>query len=281
MTPYEKTVKMHGEDRMMPVEMIVPNADNPNKMKPREFNLLIDNLQRTGLTEAICLRDIGDGKFRVYSGHHRYDGAVYLEWPKVPYVLVELDDEEEIAQLVRMNNIRGKLDPAKFMNLYSKLNQKYTDEILQDMLGFADDAEFQRLIKSTKTSLPKEMHKAFDEGAKEVKTIDDLAKLLNTLFAKYGNTLPYQFMFMDHAGKDCIWVRINKKTYDALMVVASICREQQRTMDDLLGFVVQSIAKGEQPELIAAAVAASKEVVIPKGMPIAPTAENIAALSLI
>ena len=279
MSAIEKTKALKRIE--LPIDALVPNPDNPNRMKDKEFNLLVDNLQRTGLTDPIMVRPIEDGKYRIVSGHHRYDAAVYLEFETVPCVIVELDDEEELSQLVRMNTIHGRMDPEKFMKLHSQLSQKYSDEILQDMLGFADEAEFQRLIKSTKKSLPPEMKKAFDEGAKEIKTIDDLAKLLNSLFTRYGDTLPYQFMYLDSQGKDCLWLRISKKTYDACFVLGDICRDKKRTMDDLFGFLLQSIAKGEQPELLDAAVAASKEVMIPTGLPVMPTKENIAAVSML
>ena len=66
----------------------------------------------------------------------------------------EFDAEKERFQLVRMNVIRGKMDPQAFYNLYSKLADKYSDAVMQDAFGFAEEAEFKRLIAQTAKMLP-------------------------------------------------------------------------------------------------------------------------------
>ena len=40
----------------LPVTALVKNEANPNKMAAREFDLLIDNIERTGLTDPILVR---------------------------------------------------------------------------------------------------------------------------------------------------------------------------------------------------------------------------------
>ena len=78
----------------LPVTALVKNEANPNKMAAREFDLLIDNIERTGLTDPILVRpldyekvfeiatkfdmpDLGlvltkeELKYRIVGGHHR------------------------------------------------------------------------------------------------------------------------------------------------------------------------------------------------------------------
>lgn len=259
-------------------DMLEPNPGNPNKMGAREFDLLVDNLEKTGLTDPILVRPIANGKYRIVGGHHRWEAAKYLGFAEVPVTVITdpgFDEEAEDMQLLRHNTIRGKIDPQKFVALYYKHAGKYPEEVVQEMMGFADEAEFQRLIKQTAASLPKELKKKFEEAAKEVKTIDGLAKLLNTMFTKYGNTIPYGYMVLDYGGQQSLWVRVEKKTMDALEITAEICIEKKRTMDDILGKIVQLIAKGDLEDLVSQIVEATPEVVIPENMPIAPTKDNI------
>jgi len=288
----------------VPLGLLVKNEDNPNKMSAREFDLLIDNLEKTGLTDAILVKPLdfklaltgaaetkGDAakmvaylvehdlKLRIVGGHHRYDGAAYLGFDTVPVTIImdpKFDEQQEKFQLVRMNAIRGKLDPQAFFKLYSQLSEEYSDEILQDAFGFAEEAEFKRLVAQTAKMLPdKALQEKFKESAKEIKTIDGLSKLLNEMFTKYGNTLPFGYMVFDHGGQRSMWLRIEGKTMTALELLGTMCIDQNRTVDDIMGGIVQAIAKGEFAEKVAAIVEKTPKAVLPKALSVAPTKDNL------
>jgi hypothetical protein len=263
------------------IGLLDENDQNPNKMSARAFDLLVDNVQKTGLTEAVVVRPVGE-RYRIVSGHHRFKAAQYLGFDTVPVVIItdpDFDDEAEMFQLVRMNAIKGKLDGQAFIDLYGKVAGKYGDELLQDMFGFADDAEFKKLITATAKSLPKELKDKFLEAAKEIKTIDGLAKLLNDLFTKYGDTVPYGYMIVDHGGQRHIWLRMEKKTFDSLQLIGELCIETSRSIDDVLGVLIQKVAKGELPDLMQDIVDAAPKVVLPAGYMLTPTLDNIEATS--
>ena len=256
----------------LPVTALVKNEANPNKMAAREFDLLIDNIERTGLTDPILVRpldyeevfeiaakfdmpDLGlvltkeELKFRIVGGHHRFDAAAYLGFEDVPVTVImddSFDEDEERFQLVRMNMIRGKLDPQAFFDSYNSLAPAYSDEVLQDAFGFADEAEFRKLIDQTAKALPdKNLQKKFKEAAEEIKTIDGLSKLLNEMFTKYGDTLPFGYMVFDHGGQRSMWLRIEGKTMNAIDLIGTLCIDQARTVDDVIGGILQLAAKGE------------------------------------
>lgn len=303
MTAREKTKNLLRVD--LPIELLVKNEDNPNKMSPREFDLLIDNMERTGITDPILCRPLdlaatsdcqaavkkGDHaalvelfrqrglQFRIVGGHHRFDGAAYLGFDDVPATVIldpEFDVDQERFQLVRMNAIRGKLDPNAFFELYQQLSDVYSDEILQDAFGFAEEAEFRRLIEQTAKALPDpQLQKKFKEAAAEVKTIDGLSKLLNEMFSKYGDTLPYGFMVFDHAGQRSVWLRIEGKTMTALDLIGTLCIDNNRTIDDVLGGILQLIAKGGLKADVDKIIAKTPPVELPDGMSVAPTKENL------
>ena len=301
MTALDKTRKLLRLD--LPVGLLVKNEDNPNKMSAREFDLLIDNMERTGITDAILVRPFDRGlvlkavatgkqgdelaalfieqgaQFRIVGGHHRFDGAVYLGFETVPATVImadDFDEDQERFQLVRMNAIRGKLDPQAFFDLYNQLSDSYTDEILQDAFGFAEEAEFKRLINQTAKALPDpNMQKKFKEAAAEIKTIDGLSKLLNEMFTKYGDSLPFGYMVFDHGGQRSMWLRIEGKTMNALDLIGTMCIDHRRTVDDVVGSLMQLIAKGELKEVVDKIIAKTPEVDLPANLSVAPTKDNV------
>jgi hypothetical protein len=263
----------------VPINSLTPQAGNPNRMSGRAFDLLVDNIQKTGLTDAILVRRTDNG-YRIVGGHHRWEAAKYLGFEEVPVCVItdpDFDDEAETFQIVRMNVIRGKMDPASFFSMYEKMSAKYTQDILQDMFGFAESEEFRRLINQTAKALPPELQQKFKDAAKELKTIDGLAQLLNEMFTKFGSSLPFGFMVLDYGGKESVWIQISKKTKEALFALGVTCRENTRTMDDVLGGIVQLIAKGELDEALATVIENSPAVKLPEGFADMPTKELLAA----
>lgn len=287
----------------LPLSLLVKNTENPNKMNDRAFNLLVDNLEKTGITDPILCRpedyalvlDLvnsglkgdklrnhiikNDIKFRIVGGHHRFEAASYIGFEEVPCTIImdeSFDQDQERFQLVRMNMIRGKMDAQAFFDLYNHLTPTYSDEILQDAFGFAEEAEFQKLIDQTAKALPdKHMQQKFKEAAADIKTVDGLSKLLNEMFTKYGDTLPYGYMAFDFGGQRSMWLRMNGKTMKAMDMIGTMCIDNQRTMDDVVGYILQQIAKGATQELVAEAIANSDGRVIPEGFAVAPTLDNL------
>jgi hypothetical protein len=264
------------------LSLIDKDPKNPNKMGASEFNLLVDNLSKTGITDPILVRPHPKkaGRFIVVGGHHRLDGAQFLGFEEVPCTIImdpAFDEEAATFQMVRMNMIRGRMDPQKFFTMYEEMAQKYSDQILQDAFGFADEAEFRKMVEQTASIIPdKQMQAAFKEAAKEVKTIDGLAALLNTMFTKYGDSMPYGFMVFDYGAQRNVWVQTSSKTMEAFDLIGQLCREQSRTVDDLVGGLLQMIARGELAEQLQALIDKAKPVEIPKYLQTLPTKQNLA-----
>lgn len=297
----EKTRKLLRLD--LPPELLAKNANNPNKMAAREFDLLVDNIETTGLTDPILVRPLDlpvlqamvDGasgndqltqwmienkvQLRIVGGHHRFDAAMFLGFTSVPVTVLmdpDFDEDMEKFQLVRMNMIRGKPDPQAFFSLYSQLASAYSDEVLQDSFGFAEEAEFRKLIDQTAKQLPDpHMQKKFKEAAAEIKTIDGLSKLLNEMFTKYGDTLPFGYMVFDHGGQRSMWLRIEGKTMNALDIIGTMCVDNGRTVDDVIGGILQAVAKGDFAEAIAKIIQKSPAVELPANLQVAPTKDNL------
>jgi predicted Zn-dependent protease with MMP-like domain len=177
----------------------------------------------------------------------RCEGAKYLDMEEVPVTIItdtSFDSEQAEVQLLRHNMIHGSLHPEKFMELYAKYSSKYEDDLIQEMFGFADDAEFNKLIKQTEKSLPPEYKEAFKDAAKEIKTVDDLAKVLNKLFTEHGSDLEYNYMIVDFGGRESMWVRMNSSASNTFEELGDVCKEHSVTMDALIGELVEALLHG-------------------------------------
>jgi ParB/RepB/Spo0J family partition protein len=229
----------------LPVEMIEGEPLNPNEMSDRQFNMLVKNIDETGITENIVVRPVGPDKYRVVSGHHRLEAAKHLSFADVPVTIIEgmKDEDAAKAQMVRMNIIKGKMSPQKFVALYKSLAGQYSDEVAAEMFGFVESEAFAKLIAKTKAGLPSELKKTFEESEKEIKTIKDLSKVLNGLFSKYGATLKHNYMVFDYRGKEAVWIRCNPSDLQDVYELGNVCQQAEITLDAAVSWLFQSVVK--------------------------------------
>lgn len=278
MSSIEKTGKLQRVD--LPIDQLVANDFNPNQMDDATFNILSDNVERTGITDAILVRKLADEQYRIVGGHHRWEVAKLHGFATVPCTVIddpEFDDDAEKFQVVRMNVIHGSMSPQKFIKLYESLSEKYTDEVAAEMFGFVEEETFKKLKNQMKAALPKEMQKDFDKAAKEIKTIDGLTKLLNDMINTHGDTLPCGFMVVDFGGKESLWLRMEPKTRKAFEVLGKRLVTEQRSADAIIGGLVRLAGEGKLETQLVQLIADSEPVEIPDGFDVIPTQQALEA----
>lgn len=229
------------------VGLLEPNPDNPNAMTDSEFNLLYDNISQVGITDPILVRVHPDNKdkYRIIGGEHRWEVAKLIGFSEVPCTVItdkDFSEDQERFQLVRHNIIHGKMSPQKFIKLYEGLSEKYSDEVASEMFGFVEEDEFKKLINSTAKVLPKDIQKDFKDAAKELKTIDGLAALLNKMFNEYGDDLAYGYMIFDFGGKESIWLRLLPGMKKHFLGIAKTCKDNDKTVDQFMAGIMQLLA---------------------------------------
>lgn len=194
------------------IEDIKLNAWNPNVQKDTTFNALVENIEEIGMVEPVMVLDKDeDGKYLMISGEHRYEACKILGYTEVPaYVMDSFDEDMAKFQTVRMNVLKGKLDPIKFTKLFDDMADKYGKELTKQMMALVDEKEFDNLYVNVRKELPKEMQDKLDSAKDEIKTVDDLSRILNEMFNKYGDTLKQNFMVFQYGGKTHVWVIMDK-----------------------------------------------------------------------
>lgn len=237
------------------VGLLEANPMNPNEMTETQFNLLCDNIERIGLTDPILVvpHPEQEGMYRIIGGEHRWEVAKILGFDEVPVTIVDRDDFDEDAQafqVVRHNIIHGKMSPKKFLGLYNSLAGKYTEEVAASMFGFAKQEEFARMVNATGKSLPPEMKVAFQKAKKDIKTVEDLSRVLNALFTKHGDTLPFGYMVFDFGGQESVWLRMSQKDKVSFLGLADICVGASKTLDGLMSSLLKVLSTGGADALL-------------------------------
>ena len=83
------------------------------------------------------------------------------------------------------------------------------------------------------------------------------------------------YMCFDFGGTDSVWLRMTNDTRKALLALGKRCIDEQRTMDDLLGGLIQLAGSGKLESSLLQLIAKTYPVLIDKELQDLPTAENL------
>jgi ParB/RepB/Spo0J family partition protein len=233
------------EFKMINIDNIKPNSWNVNEMKSETFNRLVEEIREVGFIEPIqVVEDKSNlGNYTIIGGEHRYYACKYLGYKEIPCIILKSGkfDDIDLQKFVsiRLNILRGKINPEKFVKLYDEMADKYGAEALQKLMGFTDTEEYMKLVKAIGRSvkdlgLGDKATKEFEKKAKNLKDVDQLADLLNDIFSKYGNTLEYDFMVFNYGGKNIYWVKLDRKVKKVMDDIIERCLGNKETINRYL-----------------------------------------------
>ena len=245
------------ELRYIPIDQIEPNAWNPQGQDDLTFQRLCDEIRDVGFLDPLEVVPLDTGRYRILGGEHRWQAAKVIGLEELPCsVLVDAKWQDEDLQkftTVRLNVLKGKMDPEKFAKLYQEMASKYGAESLQHLMGYVDTKGFQKLVgdvkKGMKKSLPKDMQDEFDEKAKDAKTVEDLSNIIQHMFARYGDSVGMSFMIFTYGKQEHVYIQATSRTKKALDKVIQYCRESGDDINDVMGPIVEEAAKQMTAEL--------------------------------
>jgi ParB/RepB/Spo0J family partition protein len=227
--PVQKSIdidKLHAQDY------------NPNEMSDKQFNRLVQSIEEDGFEEPLVVAVIeGTDEYELISGHHRLRAARILGYKKLPCMVhPPLAEHRLKAKVVKANILHGKLDPMKFTAMVNDLmdNGGYDDAAIQEMMGFTDEAEFERYYQEVKQGLSPELQKELEKSKKEIKTIEDLSKVLNKLFQDHGETVEQNYIVFSFGGTRHIWVRSSDKLWKIMVAMTKQAEEEERDINEIL-----------------------------------------------
>jgi len=114
---------------LLPLNQIVPNPDQPRKVRGNPSPTLMESIRRFGVLQPIVVRPLEDGRYMIISGERRYRAAVALGMEAIPAVVREMDERTAFEAAIAENTVRQNMDPLENVEiLISKLRQRGLDD---------------------------------------------------------------------------------------------------------------------------------------------------------
>ena len=127
-------------DRVIPIEMIAPNPDQPRRsFDPEALEDLAASIREKGIIQPLIVRPSprSEGKFEIVAGERRWRAAQMAKLHAVPALVREFDDTEVLEVAIIENVQRADLNPVEEAAGYNQLMEKFghTQERLATALG--------------------------------------------------------------------------------------------------------------------------------------------------
>jgi hypothetical protein len=230
------------EFRVLPVDALEPHPDNPNIEDLAVFNELVEGIKAQGMIEPVLVVPHGPDRWRIIGGEHRWKAAKLAGLVEIPAIVkLDWDETTGATHLVRMNVLRGKIDPERFVALWGKLKQAIPDpEMLKRRIGLgARDAEFRRLVKGVTRGLPAQVRVEVERRSEKIRRVEDLATVVQSLFARYGATIDAHFVLFSFGGATHLMVRADDVTFKPIADLAESCAALGVRLDEALALRAQ------------------------------------------
>lgn len=234
------------------VEEIMPDPLNPNVETPETFNMLVSTISEDGFDQPVVVCPLSDleretfkaepqVKYVLSKGEHRWRAARVLGHKTIPAVIRQWDSLTRRTRLVRDNQVRGETDKSKFTELVHSLQHEHQldSELASSLLGFDTSKEMFKLMVSDGAKKNLEEKNVVDKAKDELKVLDDLSLVLNTLFTKHGHTLPYGYMMFMWGGKINAMVEMEDDLKAQVEELAQICLDRKVNMSLMLAAILR------------------------------------------
>lgn len=227
----------------LPIGKLENNSWNVNIMDAATRARLKEEIRSLGFVVPIHVVPLDSGNYRILGGENRVSIATELGYEKIPSVVLgekrwsELDLQKFFS--FRLNFLHGKIEPTRMAQLYDEMAAKYGKEEVKKLFAFTDENAWKQMLTSIRRGLKqagmsKETVDKFDEETKTSKSVNELAAILNTLFAKYGDTLDNNFMVFTHGKKKHLYVRCSKDSWKAVKKLSDMCGDKKLDINEFL-----------------------------------------------
>ena len=236
------------ESQLIPIDQLHECPYNPNEQDAVTFANLTEEINNDGFDEPLVVvpRKVVEGPgadgYSVISGNHRLKACRELGYEAVQCSVKNWDRETCKIKIVRRNVMKGEQDPHKFTELVDSLNNAYTSDQLSDMMGFKDIDEF------AKYYLEEQERRGGGMNVKATSAedlMDGLTMIVNQLFAEYGDTIPYGFIYFMYGGKPHLMVQCDDLLVKTVKVITDICKERKKDIAEFLEEMLGDVKNGQ------------------------------------
>jgi len=234
----------------LPIDACQPSHWNPNTEDLATFNELVEEIKKNGFNENIVVVRNEDGiTFTIIAGEHRWKAAKLAGLTEIPAVIKEgWDEDRQKIQTVRMNVLRGRLDGPKFAALWNSMERKYGRTALMKLMGMAHrEKEVERLLGQVKRSMPKEMADELEKRASKIRNVEDLAAVIQSLYAQFGATLQQSWVVFTFGGRPHLMVQLTKENLQKLKGTLAAMGERGENANELIARALTLAAQESGP----------------------------------
>ena len=101
------------ELRMVPVDLVRPNPDQPRKrIDPESIAALAQSVKAAGLIQPLIVRPMPDGSYELIAGERRWRAAGQAGLEQVPVVIRDQDEPQRLQTALIENMAREDLNPV-------------------------------------------------------------------------------------------------------------------------------------------------------------------------
>ncbi|MEL6647505.1 MAG: ParB/RepB/Spo0J family partition protein [Pseudomonadota bacterium] len=127
-------------DRMIPIEKIAPNPDQPRRHFDEDALAdLAASIAEKGIIQPLILRENpqGDATYEIVAGERRWRASQRAKLHEVPAIIREFSDTEVLEVAIIENIQRADLNPLEEAQAFSQLMEKFghTQDVLSKSLG--------------------------------------------------------------------------------------------------------------------------------------------------
>lgn len=125
-------------ERLIPIEQISPNPDQPRKrFEAGHLEDLAASIREKGIIQPLIVRALADGQYEIVAGERRWRAAQMAKLHEVP-VVVRIFTDVEVLEVAIIENIqRADLNPIEEAVGYRQLMDRFghTQEKMAEALG--------------------------------------------------------------------------------------------------------------------------------------------------
>ena len=147
--------------RMIPVDLLVPNPDQPRRSFG-EIEDLVSSIKDKGVLEPLLVRPVAE-KFQIIAGERRYRASIEAGLSQIPCIEIDVDDRGVLEISLIENLQRRDLSPFEEADGLHKLSEKflYTHEEIARKLAKSRSSITETL---TLTQIPIELREICRAG---------------------------------------------------------------------------------------------------------------------
>lgn len=223
------------ETVLLPLSQLVSSDWNPNEQDAATFGALVESIQTLGFVEPVLVVPLSDGRYQIVAGHHRAEAGRVLGMEEVSaVVLKDFDEDQRKVAAVRMNMVRGQLNPMKFTRLFNELRAKYAPEALRALMGITSETEWNRLYRDVRKSLPAAVAAKLDAARKEIGDVEGLARIIQRIFKEHGEMLDYGFLVFEYGGQQHLVVKMTDRVKKNVDRICDDCLQERMNINDVM-----------------------------------------------